>query len=328
MRESGEVGREEPDDSGFAAWQAEFAAQLLPFRMRDAAESDVAFTVHSGRASDVRMARFEAGTHDAWRGKQLTATAEPAVIVCQQVTGRSTVAQSGREVELLPGDFTFYRASEPVRIRFLTDTVGMITIIPERRLSFDAGWLATVVARKIDGDDPIARGFAEYLRLLEEIPADESRRRAIALEGAISLFETTVRGAFDVPGSEEPHSANRRELYDRAVDIVAERAVERGFTLAALAEECFVSPRQLQAVFAEYGRTFRGLVVAAKVGAASRMLRQERYHDTPLATIARECGFSSASHFTQQFHARVGTTPSAYRKELLRRESADTNPAP
>ncbi|MGB0766830.1 MAG: helix-turn-helix domain-containing protein [Phycisphaeraceae bacterium] len=37
--------------------------------------------------------------------------------------------------------------------------------------------------------------------------------------------------------------------------------------------------------------------------------------DHPLATIARDCGFSSASHFTRYFSKEAGLTPSAFRQK-------------
>jgi transcriptional regulator GlxA family with amidase domain len=38
--------------------------------------------------------------------------------------------------------------------------------------------------------------------------------------------------------------------------------------------------------------------------------------DLPLSEIAVACGFSDQSHYTRQFRARVGITPSRYRQAM------------
>lgn len=312
------------DPGAFDSWTADFAAQLLPFTMRAHAGEDVPFTMHAARAADVRIARIEVGAHEAWRGSRLTTVADKAIVVCHQVEGVSTVSQAGRDAELRPGDFTFYRASAPVAVRFHVAGVGILAIIPERRLSFDSAWLADTVARRVDGTDPVARGFAGYLTAIDEIDDRDPRRRAIALEGAIALFETMQRCAFDVPGADDPRGAVRRAIYDRAIEVIGARAADRRLTVAAVADECFVSSRQLQSVLADYGRTFRELTSGARIAAAAAMLRAERHRSTPLVVVARECGFATASHFAQRFRERTGVSPSVYRSELLRRAA----PAP
>jgi AraC family transcriptional regulator len=52
-------------------------------------------------------------------------------------------------------------------------------------------------------------------------------------------------------------------------------------------------------------------VLGRRVERAAQLLRSS---DTPIATIAIECGFADQSHLTTAFRRRVGATPAAYRR--------------
>ena len=51
-------------------------------------------------------------------------------------------------------------------------------------------------------------------------------------------------------------------------------------------------------------------VLGRRVECAARLLRTS---ETPLATIAIDCGFADQSHLTTAFRKRVGVTPAVYR---------------
>jgi AraC-like DNA-binding protein len=60
----------------------------------------------------------------------------------------------------------------------------------------------------------------------------------------------------------------------------------------------------------EVGKTFTQYLNDLRFGAACVRLRQS---DRPIAAIAADCGFATASHFNRQFRLRAGMTPRDYR---------------
>lgn len=81
-----------------------------------------------------------------------------------------------------------------------------------------------------------------------------------------------------------------------------------------LAEALHTSRRTLERRFEEVvGRSVYSEVARLRGEYVKRQLIES---DRPLAEIAEDCGFSSASHFTRFFSNVVGMTPSAFRKEL------------
>ncbi|MEM6257502.1 MAG: helix-turn-helix domain-containing protein, partial [Planctomycetota bacterium] len=80
-----------------------------------------------------------------------------------------------------------------------------------------------------------------------------------------------------------------------------------------LAGALSTSRRTLERRFEEVvGRSVYSEIARLRAEYVKRQLLET---DRPLAAIAQECGFSSASHFTRFFSNLVGMTPSAFRKQ-------------
>jgi AraC family transcriptional regulator len=74
---------------------------------------------------------------------------------------------------------------------------------------------------------------------------------------------------------------------------------------------CMSVDHFLRAFRAAAGTTPHRYVLEKRLQKASRMLRSS---DAPIASVAAECGFQRPSHFSVQFHAHFGVSPSAYRR--------------
>lgn len=107
----------------------------------------------------------------------------------------------------------------------------------------------------------------------------------------------------------------RIELANAAERLVRENYKQK-FSLSALAGELYVDKSYLLRTFKEIkGYTlleFHNLVRTEK---AKEMLQRP---ELPIAFIASEAGYVSASHFTQVFRKVTGQTPSQYRAAYLR----------
>jgi AraC family transcriptional regulator len=87
--------------------------------------------------------------------------------------------------------------------------------------------------------------------------------------------------------------------------------LRRKLTLEELADLCGLKRAQFCVAFqVATGTTPHQHLVQRRIHVARRLL-QHSAHD--LAFIAQECGFSSQSHFTEQFRRGTGQTPARYR---------------
>lgn len=110
-------------------------------------------------------------------------------------------------------------------------------------------------------------------------------------------------------------SAHARQ--DRRIDAAhqyVEGNLGKKISQATIAELCGMSPPEFSRCFRKvYGVTFQEYLIQRRVQEAIKLLKN------PSASITDVCyavGFGDQSHFTRTFRRYVGTTPSAYRRQL------------
>ena len=107
----------------------------------------------------------------------------------------------------------------------------------------------------------------------------------------------------------------RIELANAAERLVRENYKQK-FSLPALAGELYVDKSYLLRTFKEIkGYTLLEFHNIVRTEKAKEMLQRP---ELPIAFIASEAGYVSASHFTQVFRKVTGQTPSQYRTAYLR----------
>lgn len=110
---------------------------------------------------------------------------------------------------------------------------------------------------------------------------------------------------------------DRQWLAERLRALVAgERPhLDPDLTAAALADRLGASPRELSEVLTvAFGSSFYDFVNSLRVDEAKALLADPDRADATVLEILYEAGFNSKSAFHRAFKARVGVTPSAYRR--------------
>ena len=83
--------------------------------------------------------------------------------------------------------------------------------------------------------------------------------------------------------------------------------------IAQLAQALGLSQRTLQRRFGTAGVSFSDLVRALRIHEACQLLEDQ---GTPLDVVGFCAGFSDSAHFSRDFRATTGTTPSDFREAL------------
>lgn len=111
-------------------------------------------------------------------------------------------------------------------------------------------------------------------------------------------------------------------LVSQAMTYIAEH-IRQAISVDQLAKAMQTSRRTLYRRFdAAIGRSVNEEIARMRTDQLKRVLAES---DLPLAKVAADHGFSSASHFTHFFRRETGSTPSAYRKQFTQ-QPADTKP--
>jgi len=147
--------------------------------------------------------------------------------------------------------------------------------------------------------------------LFSMIPATASSDSAAATEDVIIAM---VRGILREQRPAIISAGDGDEVEHRVWALIAERHPDPGFDVGTIARELAFSRRQLyRRVTGEAG--VAALIAQHRLATATRLICDDP--STPLADVASSSGFSRLANMRALFLARLGMTPSAYRRGVL-----------
>ncbi|PSS56533.1 AraC family transcriptional regulator [Pseudomonas sp. BBP2017] len=156
-------------------------------------------------------------------------------------------------------------------------------------------------------DDPEqARRFRQLIAQNWDEPGERLLTSTLAheiLDHAV-LNQVGLRRGLRLKGGLAAHQ--RRQLND-----YIEGHLDQPLSLGELAALCNLSEYHFARMFREsFGLPPHQYLLARRLAMARQLLR---FGDLPLGEVALQCGFASASHFSNRFRQALGATPGAYR---------------
>ncbi|MFN3641923.1 MAG: AraC family transcriptional regulator [Gemmobacter sp.] len=146
--------------------------------------------------------------------------------------------------------------------------------------------------------------------IARELASDRPARDRAAAAHLLLLSVWLERQVAAQTGDEAPHPPSARRLAARFAHLV-EAEFRSGAGVADFAAALGVTPTHLTRVCRlTTGRAAKEILADRVIFEARRMLEETAL---PVQDIARTLGFRSAAYFTRSFHARTGTTPTAFR---------------
>lgn len=214
----------------------------------------------------------------------------------------------GRSIRAAPGAVQLRDLSRPVASRL--DLVDVTTLIVPRGVA-----PACLLARDAHGaviapDAPGARLLTAHLTSLDELSASLTDDEVEAAIQALLLVAARMTGFAATLGPSEV-AALQRSVRRQAKGFIETRlaAGEAAITSDAVAKAAGVSRASLYRAFDEDGGVNR-YIQDRRLHHARRALRRRNGPTPTIADIAYGYGFASASHFSRQFRARFGYSPS------------------
>ncbi len=209
--------------------------------------------------------------------------------------------------------------------------------------------LSLVDGRRLEGTDPLAFALlVNYMQQREERFAQSVLRQALVRpEGVVGAvvggFYSLLTGAYPHRAFKDASEAmawlgvpeaRAAPLLERLGELVLEATgqspllrelhqVLRGrlldTSLTDVARQLGMSERTLQRRLKEAGTSFQAELNTVQVHTAQALLRDT---DMKLTAVAVEVGCASLQHFSTLFRKRVGESPSTWREQQRRGESA------
>ncbi len=189
--------------------------------------------------------------------------------------------------------------------------VVMLTVAAAK-LSISFAELRPLMFRPVEVDAPLRALFASAVaHVLAAGPRLDPHGLAHHLLG---LAELVLRSALRVELDRvDALAARRRE----ALEYMRSHLADPSLTADKIAEALYISRRRLYQLFDD-GQGVSERLKGLRVERAKAVLADPAKAGRGIAEVARDCGFTSAPHFSRTFRRATGQTPREYRERALR----------
>src|SRR5262249_19480439 len=313
---SDELPAEFDDRARFSLWQDLYAARYgslafsrptdLPFSVR------LEFTPFGG----VGLGHF-AGTIEHVARTADAVAADGTDDFCLFANrGRSPMLalQHGRETTLAPGAAALFTDTEVGGMRGTAENAWHALVVPRRPLLDLINHAEDAIATAMDPTLPAMRYLSRYLTMLlaPEWPGDDpvlGDHVGSTLIDLLGLALGAGRDAAEIARGRGLRAARLSEI------VAAIRAgyADPAFSPRSIALNLGLTPRYVQELLSETGRSFTDRVLELRLQKARAMLANPRYDRLRVSEIAYASGFNDISYFNRSFRRRFGASPLQYR---------------
>lgn len=237
-------------------------------------------------------------------------------LVSHQVEGFARVRQGGRETEIAPDQIFFIDTAQPFEIEtaeirtrsIYLDSQFWQEVFPER---------AFYTATALSCDAGLGRTCRSMIDDVFEKAWDQPEPLVTRLAGCLANL-LAVSMVTSVPQPARLDAQTDLTL-ERIRTVVRENLSDSNLEVAGIAGEVGLSVRQVHAVFSRSGTTLMRWIWDQRLQRIAAELANPTLSSRPVSVIAFEWGFNEAAHFSRQFKARFGMSPSIYREIHLKR---------
>ena len=289
-------------------WESHNTRALISLRCRTLTEALLEATEINVQLERLHLARVQGNPHVVERGQKLVRR-RPADCIALFFN--------------LQGEAFFYHDD------------GVRTVRPGQLLMCDA-------------DRPFMRGFSQGLEeLVVKVPRDvfadltgiDQLRHPVAVDfaaGGNAFAHALAREVGAVARAHGPRPADERVLLAlvsallgpggddvpaaylaAAQTYIARHLDDPALSASGVAAAVGISTRHLSRVFAHAGTSVPRFVLAQRLERARTLLERAGRSSPTVAQVARQCGFSSAAHFSSAFGARFGERATDVRRRAL-----------
>lgn len=244
--------------------------------------------------------------HAALHLSALSTEERESVIAHVVVEGSGFVEQGGERLPFRDGDVSFRNLSEPSRVVF--EVPG----------SFYAVRLPATVMQAHRGERRGRRNLAPRIAGGESLPVHTVQRLLSSMTSDVPafylsfalpwLFAAAYHGD-ETAAATEVRVGNEMR-WQQVLNYIEQHLFDCDvLSPRACAQAVDVSESYLHRLFAQRGLRFSKIVLERRLDTAHALLQCGSYRSHTIASIAYQCGFKEAAHFSRLFKQRYGVSP-------------------
>ena len=233
------------------------------------------------------------------------------------ISGRISVNIGGEEREAGAGSLLVLSRLEEHSVHVLTPEYRRYTLLISPELSGgDDYLLASVLINRSGGFDHIIdlrHQTSEIEGIFSEMASEFSLRAPMYEKLLDSMLTRLLVGLYRLCPELYLADENTNTEIVRQLQLRFEQSYAERFSLSELAGEYHVSSSHLSHIFKRItGYSPIDYLISCRLSAAKTLLAKS---NKSIKEIIDLCGFSDESNFSRMFRARVGSTPSEFRRQ-------------
>jgi AraC-like DNA-binding protein len=224
------------------------------------------------------------------------------------------VRQLGRDGQVAPGGAALVCNATTGEVAGPAENAWLFLQVPRAALLETVAGAEDLVSRPVDARLAATRHLCRYLELLLEPNGIEDNASLhdhieTTLLDLIALALGAARERADVARLRGLRAARLKMV----LAAIASGFDGRGFSVHVVANSIGLSPRTVQDLLHETGRSFTERVLDLRLKKARALLASPRCAARRITDVAFDSGFNDVSYFNRAFRRRFGVPPSAVR---------------
>ncbi len=263
-----------------------------------------------GHVSIIDLSMTDADMH---RNNSFLGDGDSRIVVQLWRQGRANVRQGKHEHQIDQRAGWIIDNTRPARVTTLCASRFSALIIPRSEFAARERNVNQVGGAELrDGI-----GYRLLRSYMKEVQSEES---ADAEAGRLFAGHLVDLAAFALRGNTEDLEHSRGVRAARCAAILREielRIADPQLSPATIARSLGITPRYVHRILEETNSTFSHHVLQKRLLRAAALLRDPRWLEHKVSSIASESGFNDMSYFNRSFRRYFGVTPSDMRRDVL-----------
>lgn len=236
------------------------------------------------------------------------------LLVCRQISGRTTLEQGGREIALDPGSFMLLDPRVPYSGVSSPASSLLVLRVPRHLLESRLGRAPQVMSIAVKPVQGEAALTSSLLAMLPDVAEGLTKGAAQELvrEQMLDLVALSIGKAMGQARARV--SSARAVVLMKVRTAIDARLADPSLDARSVAQAAGVSLRYANAALSDEGTSIGRLIQARRLLRCRRALEDSAQAHRTLSEIAYGWGFSDMTHFGRRFKAAFGLLPSEYRK--------------
>ena len=313
------VSHENPMDEvvvdNFQQWSQLVSKWFVPLEVTSEHGESFHGRVRTRSIGDVIFTEITASEHQVERTPALISQDDKAYFkVSLQLAGTGMLMQDKRQAVLTPGDIAVYDTNKPYTLVFDGDFRSLVVMFPHSLLDLPADAISQLTAKRIPGDDGMAKLVGPFLAHLADNMDTLSGHSATRLmHNTVDLVATVLHSQIELEVMDRIHS-HRAQLLTDVYAYIDDHLKDPNLNPGEIAAATYISTRHLHGIFKEQGVTVSAWIRARRLELCRRDFLDPLLAHQSVSAIAAKRGFVDASHFSRLFRATYGQAPTGFRE--------------